>query len=182
MERIGGNLGSGATMLYPCSILAGDNAKSDNISVVVASKHQHQDIGAKVIHIGKNTSSNIVSKSISKDGGVSTYRGLVEIQSTASNAVSSTQCDALLLDGISRSDTIPSINVHTNDATISHEASAGKIDVSQLFYLMSRGLSEEKAMAMIVNGFLSSVVKKLPMEYAGELNHIIEMEMEGSIG
>jgi Fe-S cluster assembly protein SufB len=169
-------------MLYPCSILQGDNAKSDNISVVVASKHQHQDIGAKAIHIGKNTSSNIVSKSISKDGGISTYRGLVEIKETALNAVSSTQCDALLLDNISKSDTIPSITVHTNDATISHEASAGKIDVSQLFYLMSRGLSEEKAMAMIVNGFISSVVKKLPMEYAGELNHIIEMEMEGSIG
>ena len=182
MERIGGNLGSGGTMLYPCSILQGNNSKSDNISVVVASKNQNQDVGAKVIHIGKNTSSNIVSKSISKDGGISTYRGLVEIKKTAENAVSSTQCNALLLDGNSRSDTIPTLNIHTDDATISHEASAGKIDTNQLFYLMSRGVSQEKAMAMIVNGFISSIVKKLPMEYAGELNHIIEMEMEWSIG
>ena len=135
-----------------------------------------------MIHIGKNTSSHIVSKSISKDGGVSTYRGLVEIRPTATNAISSTTCDALLLDEHSRSDTIPSINVYTSDATVSHEATAGKIDTQQLFYLMSRGLSEEKAMAMMVNGFLASIVKKLPMEYAGELNHIIEMEMEGSIG
>jgi Fe-S cluster assembly protein SufB len=182
MEWIGGNLGSGATMLYPCSILKGDNAKADNISVVVASKGQHQDVGAKVIHLGKNTSSNIISKSISKDGGISTYRGLIDIHASALNATTSTKCDALLLDGISRSDTIPSIKSHTNDATISHEAAAGKIDTVQLFYLMSRGLSEEKAMAMLVNGFISSIVKKLPLEYAGELNHLIELEMEGSIG
>ena len=179
MEWISGNLGSGATMLYPCTILQGDNAKADNISVVVASKDQHQDIGAKAIHIGKNTSSNIVSKSLSKDGGISKYRGLIDIKATAKNAVSSTKCDALLLDECSVSDTIPSIKVATDDATISHEAVAGKIDTHQLFYLMSRGLSSEKAMAMIVNGFFSSVVKKLPMEYAGELNHLIEMEMEG---
>jgi Fe-S cluster assembly protein SufB len=169
-------------MLYPCSLLVGDYAKADNISVVVASKGQHQDVGAKVIHIGNHTSSHIVSKSISKDGGVSTYRGLVDIKSTATNAVSSVQCDALLLDGLSRSDTLPTIQVATDDATISHEATAGKIDIRQLFYLMSRGLSEEKAMAMLVNGFISSIVKRLPLEYAGELNHIIEMEMEGSIG
>lgn len=182
MERIGGNLGSGGTMLYPCSILKGDNSKSDNISVVVASKDQNQDVGAKVIHIGKNTSSNIVSKSISKDGGITTYRGLVDIRETATNAVTATECDALLLDTISVSETIPVIKVETADATVSHEASAGKIDIHQMFYLMSRGLPEEKAMAMIVNGFISGVVKKLPMEYAGELNHLIEMEMEGSIG
>jgi Fe-S cluster assembly protein SufB len=169
-------------MLYPCSILAGEGAKVDNISVVVASKGQHQDVGAKVIHRGKSTSSHIISKSISKDGGISSYRGLVEIQPTASNAVSSVQCDALLLDTHSVSDTIPTIKVHTDDATVSHEATAGKIDVRQLFYLMSRGLSEEKAMGMLVNGFISSIVKKLPLEYAGELNHIIEMEMEGSVG
>jgi len=182
MERIGGNLGSGGTMLYPCSILQGDNSKADSISVVVASKDQHQDVGAKVIHIGKNTSSNIVSKSISKNGGINTYRGLVEVQKTAANATSATKCDALLLDNISHSDTIPTINIKTDDATISHEASAGKIDTKQLFYLMSRGISEEKAMAMIVNGFVANIVKKLPLEYAGELNHLIEMEMEGSIG
>jgi Fe-S cluster assembly protein SufB len=138
MERIGGNLGSGGTMLYPCSILQGDSSKADSISVVVASKDQHQDVGSKVIHIGKNTSSNIVSKSISKNGGINTYRGLVEIQKTATNATSATKCDALLLDTISRSDTIPTINIKTDDATISHEASAGKIDIKQLFYLMSR--------------------------------------------
>jgi Fe-S cluster assembly protein SufB len=169
-------------MLYPCSILQGNNSKSDNISVVVASKNQNQDVGAKVIHIGENTSSNIISKSISKDGGISTYRGLIDIRTSAHNATTSTKCDALLLDTISRSDTIPTVKVHTDDATVSHEASAGKIDTTQLFYLMSRGLSEEKAMAMLVNGFISSIVKKLPLEYAGELNHLIELEMEGSIG
>lgn len=179
MERISGNLGSGATMLYPATILRGDDSKADNISVVVAAKDQYQDIGAKAIHIGKNTSSNIVSKSLSKEGGRSLYRGLIEIKKTATNAVSSTQCDALLLDEDSSSDTIPSIQVATDDATISHEATAGKIDTQQLFYLMSRGLSSEKAMAMVVNGFFSSVVKKLPLEYAGELNRLIEMEMEG---
>lgn len=182
MEWIWWNLGSWATMLYPCSILKWDNSSSDNISLVVASANQHQDVGTKVIHIGKNTSSNTISKSISKSGWVNTYRGLVQILPSAENAVTSTRCDALLLDDVSVSDTIPVIHCENTDATISHEATAGKIDENQLFYLMSRWLSEEKAMAMIVNGFVSSVTKQLPLEYAGELNHLIELEMEWSVG
>jgi len=181
MERIGWNLGSWATMLYPCSILKWDNSTSDNLSLVVASKNQHQDVWTKVIHIWKNTSSNTISKSISKSWGVNTYRGLVQIQKWAENAVASTRCDALVLDEISVSDTIPTIQIKADDATVSHEATAGKIDENQLFYLMSRWLSEEKAMAMIVNGFISSVTKELPLEYAWELNHLIQLEMENSV-
>ena len=178
MEWIGGNLGSWATMLYPCSILKWDNSTSDNLSLVVASTNQHQDVWTKVIHIWKNTSSNTISKSISKSWWVNTYRWLVQIQPWAKNAVASTRCDALLLDEISVSDTIPTIQIKTDDATVSHEATAGKIDENQLFYLMSRWLTEEKAMAMIVNGFVSSITKELPLEYAWELNHLIQMEME----
>lgn len=181
MERVGWNLGSWGTMLYPCSILKGDYAKSDNISVVVASKNQNQDVGAKVIHIGKHTSSNIVSKSISKSGGINTYRGLVVVKRWADHAVHSTQCDALLLDGQSVSNTIPDFKVETSDAVISHEASAGNIDENKLFYLMSRGIPFAKAKSLLVNGFISEVVKQLPLEYAGELNHLIELEMEGSV-
>ena len=182
MERIWWNLWSWATMLYPCSILKWDNSTSDSLSLVVASKNQNQDVWTKVIHVGKNTSSNIVSKSISKDWWINTFRGLVQIQPNAENAISSTRCDALLLDENSISDTIPTIQVKTNDATISHEATAWKIDENQLFYLMSRWLSEDKAMAMIVNWFISSITKQLPLEYAWELNHLIQLEMEGSIG
>ena len=182
IERIGWNLWSWATMLYPCSILKWDNSTSDSLSLVVASTNQHQDVWTKVIHIWKNTSSNIISKSISKSGWINTYRGLIQIQPSAENAVASTRCDALLLDEISVSNTIPTIQIKTNDATVSHEATAWKIDETQLFYLMSRGLSEEKAIAMIVNGFISSITKELPLEYAWELNHLIEMEMENSIG
>lgn len=181
MEWIWWNLGSWATMLYPCSILKWDNSTSDSLSLVVASTNQHQDVGTKVIHIWKNTSSNTISKSISKNWGVNTYRWLVQILPWAENAVASTRCDALLLDEFSISDTIPSIQIKTNDATISHEATAWKIDENQLFYLMSRWLSEEKAMAMIVNGFISSITKELPLEYAWELNHLIQLEMENSI-
>ena len=168
-------------MLYPCSILKWDNSTSDNLSLVVASTNQHQDVGAKVIHIWKDTSSKIISKSISKNWWINTYRWLVHILPSATNAVSSTRCDALLLDGKSISDTIPVIKAETSDATISHEATAGKIDTTQLFYLMSRWLTEEKAMSMIVNGFLSNITKELPLEYAWELNHLIELEMENNI-
>ena len=181
MEWIGWNLWSWATMLYPCSILKWDNSTSDSLSLVVASKWQNQDVWTKVIHIWENTSSNTISKSISKDWWVNTFRGLVQIQSSAKNAVASTRCDALLLDEISVSDTIPTVQVKTDDATVSHEATAWKIDEWQLFYLMSRWLTEEKAMAMIVNGFISSITKELPLEYAWELNHLIQMEMEGSV-
>lgn len=182
MEWINGNLGSCTTMLYPCSILQWDRSKSDQIGVVVAGAGQNQDSGSKVIHVGKHTSSTIISKSISKDGGISTYRGIVEILPSAEWAVNSTECDALLMDDYSVSTTIPHINVARGDATVAHEASAGKVDETQLFYMMSRGLSEEKAMGMIVNGFISPVVKKLPLEYAAELNRLVEMEMEGSVG
>ena len=181
MEWIGWNLGSWATMLYPCSILKWDNSTSDSLSLVVASTNQNQDVWTKVIHIWKNTSSNTISKSISKSWGINTFRGLVQIQPNAENAIASTRCDALLLDDISISDTIPVVEVKTDDATVSHEATAWKIDESQLFYLMSRWLTEEKAMAMIVNWFVSSITKELPLEYAWELNHLIQLEMEWSI-
>ena len=182
LEWVNGNLGSWTTMLYPCSILKGDRSSSDQLWVVVAWKGQNQDTGSKVIHIGKNTSSTIVSKSISKDGWISTYRWIVEIKKSAIGAVNSTECDALLMDDASVSTTIPYIDVKNGDATIAHEASAGRVDEEMLFYLQSRGLETEQAMAMIVNGFISPVVKKLPLEYAGELNRLIEMEMEWSVG
>lgn len=182
MEWINGNLGSCTTMLYPCSILKGHRSKSDQIGVVVAGKGQNQDTGSKVIHIWQDTSSTIVSKSISKDGGISTYRGIVDIKASASWAVNSTECDALLMDEYSVSTTIPHIDVNNATATVAHEASAGKVDETQLFYMMARGLEESKAMGMIVNGFISPIIKKLPLEYAGELNRLIEMEMEGSVG
>jgi len=182
MEWINGNLGSCTTMLYPCSILKGHRSKSDQIGVVVAAAWQNQDTGSKVIHIGRDTTSTIISKSISKDGGISTYRGIVDIKASATGAVNSTECDALLMDGDSVSTTIPYIRVNNDSTTIAHEASAGKVDETQVFYMMSRGLDEEKAMAMIVNWFVAPVIKKLPLEYAGELNKLIEMEMEGSVG
>ncbi len=182
LERVNGNLWSGVTMLYPCSILKGDRSRSDQLWVAVAAAGQVQDTGSKVIHIGKHTSSTIVSKSISKDGWIATYRGIVEVKKSAEYAVNATECDALLMDDQSISTTIPYIEVYNGTTTIAHEASAGKVDDEMLFYLMSRGLNEEKAMAMIVNWFISPIVRKLPLEYAGELNRLIEMEMEGSVG
>ena len=181
MEWVSWNLWSGATMLYPCSVLKWDYSKADNLSVVLASKNQNQDVGAKVIHLGKYTSSNIISKSISTQGGISTYRWLVKIAKNAEWAISGVNCDALLLDDKSVSKTIPVIESENADAIVSHEASAGKVDEHQIFYLMSRGLEEEKAMSLLVNGFISGVVKQLPLEYAWELNRLIELEMEGSV-
>lgn len=182
MEWVNGNLGSCTTMLYPCSILRGDRSRTDMLGIAVAAAGQNQDTGSKVIHIGKDTSSTIVSKSISKDGGIATYRGIVDIKASAAWATNATECDALLMDEISVSTTIPQINVANGSSIVAHEASAGKVDETMLFYLQSRGLAEEQAMTMIVNGFLSPVVKKLPLEYAGELNKLIEMEMIGSVG
>ena len=182
MEWINGNLGSCATMLYPCTILQWDRSKSDNIWVVMANAGQVQDTGSKVIHIGKDTSSTIISKSISKSGGISIYRGIVDIKASATWAVNSTECDALLMDDNSISTTIPHIQVGNGESTVAHEASAGKVDEAMIFYMMSRGLDEGQAMAMIVNGFISPIVKRLPLEYAGELNKLIEMEMEWSVG
>lgn len=182
MEWVNWNLGSQTTMLYPCSILKWDGAKTDMLGIAVAGTWQFQDTWSKVIHIGKNTSSKILAKSISKDGWVSSYRWLVHIHKSAENAVNATDCDALLLDNDSTSLTIPDIKVENDSATVAHEARAGKIDEAELFYLMSRGINKDKAMGMIVNWFFSTIVKKLPMEYAGELNKLIEMEMEGSVG
>lgn len=182
MEWIGGNLGSGTTMLYPCSILKWARSKADHIGVAVATDWQNQDVWAKVIHIWAHSSSTIVSKSISKDWWINTYRGIVDIKASAIWATNSTECDALLLDDLSVSTTIPTIQVDNSEATVAHEASAGKVDETMIFYLMSRGLDETKAMSMVVNGFISPVIKRLPLEYAGELNKLIEMEMEGSVG
>lgn len=181
MEWVNGNLWSCTTMLYPCSILKGDYSKTDMLGIAVAGEWQHQDTGSKAIHIGKYTSSNIVAKSISRKWGINTYRGLVTIAPWADHATNNTQCDALLFDDTSISNTIPKIQSENDTAIVAHEASAGKIDESELFYLMARGLTKDKATTMIVNGFFSSVIKKLPLEYAGELNKLVELEMEGSI-
>lgn len=182
MEWVNGNLWSCTTMLYPCSILKGDYSTTDMLGIAVAGEWQHQDTGSKVIHIGKHTSSNIVAKSISRKWGINTYRGLVTIAPGADYATNNTQCDALLFDDASVSNTIPKIQSENDTAIVAHEASAGKIDESELFYLMARGLTKDKATTMIVNGFFSSVIKKLPLEYAGELNKLVELEMEWSIG
>ncbi|PID84387.1 Fe-S cluster assembly protein SufB [Candidatus Gracilibacteria bacterium] len=181
IEWIGGNLGSGVTMLYPCSLLVGDNSKALHFGVAFANKDQETDTGAKVIHIGKNTKSEIVSKSLSKGGGIATYRGLLDIKKSATESVSQIDCDGLILDQESRSDTIPDIRVAGSDALVAHEATVGKINEDTLFYLMSRGMSEDDAKAMIVRGFVSPLVKELPLEYAAEMNVLIGMEMEGGI-
>jgi Fe-S cluster assembly protein SufB len=182
VEWIDGNFGSKVTMKYPCVILKGAHAKAQIISIAVAGKHQHQDAGAKVIHIGPHTTSNIVSKSISKNGGRASYRGLLKIAKSAENAFSRINCDALLLDEISRSDTYPTVAVHNQTADVGHEATVSKINDDQIMYLMSRGLNEPAARALIVNGFIDAFVKELPMEYAVEINRLIAHEMEGSIG
>lgn len=177
MEWIGWNLWSWATMLYPCSILNWDNSKADHIGVALAGENQNQDVGSKVIHIWKNTTSNIVSKSISKDWWIATYRWMVDIRASATGAINHTQCDGLIMDAKSVSNALPIINCENEDAIVAHEATAGKIDESQLFYAMSRGLEKQKAIWLIVNWFISPIVKKLPLEYAWELNRLIEMEM-----
>lgn len=179
MEWVGGNMWSGVTMLYPCSILLWDNSKTDMLWLAFANKGQNQDVWAKVIHIWKNTTSNIISKSLSKWGWISTYRWLVDIKPSATWSVSKIDCDALLLDNLSVSDTVPNIIVGNSSSTVGHEASAWKINDDYLFYLRSRWISEDEAKAMIVNGFISWVVKELPLEYASEMNVLISMEFEG---
>ena len=181
MEWIGGNMGSGMTMLYPCSVLAGEGARCDHLAIAFANAGQWQDTGAKVLHMAPHTSSKVVSKSVSKGGGVSVYRGLLKIAPHAHDCTAHVECDALLLDEISRTDTIPDIQVRNNDVTIAHEATVGKLSEEDVFYLMSRGISEEDAKTMIVNGFIDPIVKELPLEYAVEMNRLIEMEMEKSI-
>ncbi len=182
VEWVDGNFGSKITMKYPCVVLKESGAKGLIISIAVAGKNQHQDAGGKIIHLAPHTTSNIVSKSISKDGGRSSYRGLLKVINGAYGVKSKVQCDALILDDLSRSDAYPTIEVREDRVDIGHEASVSKINDEQLFYLSSRGLSEQTARAMIVNGFIDAFVKELPMEYAVEINRLIAMEMEGSIG
>jgi Fe-S cluster assembly protein SufB len=182
MEWIDGNLGSKVTMKYPAVWLLGEHAKGETLSIAFAGPGQHQDAGSKMVHAAPNTSSNIVSKSVARGGGRTSYRGLVQIQEGAQHAKSSVKCDALLVDTVSRSDTYPYVDVREDDVTMGHEATVSKVSEDQLFYLMSRGLTEDEAMAMIVRGFVEPIAKELPMEYALELNRLIELQMEGAVG
>jgi len=179
---IDGNFGSKVTMKYPCIILKGEHAKGQIISIAVAKKGQHQDAGGKIIHLAAHTTSNIVSKSISKQGGITSYRGLLKIMQGAIGAKARVQCDALLLDAASSTNTYPTIDVREQDVDVGHEASVSNLDEEQLFYVCSRGLSISHARAMLVNGFIDAFVKELPMEYAVEINRLIALEMEGSVG
>ena len=181
MEWVNGNLGSKITMLYPCSVLIGKNSKTDYIGIAYAGEGQIQDTGCKAIHLAPNTSSSILSKGISKNGGTSSYRGLIKISKGAFNSKSSVRCDGLMLDNRSKATTFPSMEVNENDIKVSHEVAIGKIGEEQLFYLMSRGLSEEDAIKIIVSGFIEPIVKKLPLEYAIELNKLIELEIKNSV-
>jgi Fe-S cluster assembly protein SufB len=182
MEWVSGNLGSGVTMLYPASLLLQQGAKANHISIAYAGNGQNQDTGAKVYHLAKGTTSIIKSKSLSKNGGITAYRGLVKIVRGAKNSKCSVNCDALMFDNKSQSNTYPSIDVEEKDVDVVHEASVGKISDDQIFYLQSRGLSKEEAVQMIVSGFIEPLIKELPIEYAVEMNRLIELEMEGSLG
>jgi Fe-S cluster assembly protein SufB len=182
MEWIDGNLGSKLTMKYPAIYLMEPGARGETLSIAFAGEGQHQDAGAKMVHCAPNTSSRVISKSISKNGGRAGYRGLVKVQNGATNCKSNVVCDALILDPASRSDTYPYIEIDEDDVAIEHEASVSKIAEEQLLYLMSRGMTEAEASAMIVTGFIEPLVKELPMEYAVELNRLIELQMEGSVG
>ncbi len=182
MEWVDGNLGSKVTMKYPAVWLMEEGARGEILSVAFASDGQHQDAGGKVVHVAPNTSSQIISKSISKGTGRSSYRGLVKVYKGAENVKSNVVCDALLLDETSKTDTYPYIEVEEERASIGHEATVSKVAEEQIFYLMSRGLSQDEAMSMIVNGFIEPIAKELPLEYAVELNRLIQLEMEGSVG
>jgi Fe-S cluster assembly protein SufB len=182
MEWVDGNLGSHLTMKYPAVYMMEPGARGEILSIAFAGPNQHQDAGAKLVHCAPNTTGQIISKSISKDGGRSSYRGLARVEKGAHNARCNVVCDALILDPESRSDTYPYIEILEQDVSIGHEASVSRIGEEQLFYLMSRGLSESEASTMIVNGFIEPLVKELPMEYAVELNRLIQLQMEGSVG
>jgi len=182
MEWVDGNRGSKLTMKYPAVYLMEPGARGETLSIAFAGKGQHQDAGAKMVHCAPHTSSRVISKSISKDGGRAGYRGLVKVQNGATDCKSNVVCDALILDPESRSDTYPYIEVEEDDVAMEHEASVSKIAEEQLLYLMSRGLTEAEASAMIVTGFIEPLVKELPMEYAVEMNRLIELQMEGSVG
>jgi Fe-S cluster assembly protein SufB len=182
MEWIDGNIGSKVTMKYPAVYLMGEHAKGETLSVAFAGEGQHQDAGAKMVHLAPKTSSTIVSKSVARGGGRTSYRGLVQIEEGAAGSASTVKCDALLVDTISRSDTYPYVDVREDDVSMGHEATVSKVSEDQLFYLMSRGLNEDEAMAMIVRGFVEPIARELPMEYALELNRLIELQMEGAVG
>ena len=182
MEWIDGNIGSKVTMKYPAVFLLGPHSKGETLSIAFAGEGQHQDAGAKMVHAAPYTSSTIISKSVARGGGRTSYRGLVQIQEGAHHSKSTVKCDALLVDTISRSDTYPYVDIREDDVSMGHEATVSKISDDQLFYLMSRGLSEDEAMAMIVRGFIEPIARELPMEYALELNRLIELQMEGAVG
>ncbi len=182
MEWVDGNIGSKVTMKYPAVWLTGEHAKGEVLSVAFAGAGQHQDTGSKMVHLAPNTSSNIVSKSVARGGGRASYRGLIKINPGAHGSRSTVKCDALLVDQISRSDTYPYVDIREDDVTMGHEATVSKVSDDQLFYLMSRGLTEDEAMAMVVRGFVEPIAKELPMEYALELNRLIELQMEGAVG
>ncbi len=182
VEWVDCNLGSKLTMKYPSVYLMGERAHGEILSIAFAGKGQHQDAGGKIVHVAPNTTSNIFAKSISKDGGRSSYRGLLEVAKGAGGSKSKVVCDALLLDEESRSDTYPTIRIGEDDVDVGHEATVSKVGDEQLFYLMSHGITEEEAGKLIVNGFIEPIVKELPMEYAVEMNRLIELQMEGSIG
>ncbi|PZN04503.1 MAG: Fe-S cluster assembly protein SufB, partial [Bacillota bacterium] len=182
MEWVDGNIGSKVTMKYPSVYLLGRGAKADILSIAFAGRGQHQDAGSKVIHVAPDTSSTVVSKGICKDGGIQTYRGLVQVHEGAERAKVNVQCDALILDPYSKTDTFPYIEINEDNVTIQHEATVSKVSEEQLFYLMSRGIDEQTATTMIVSGFIEPFTKELPMEYAIEMNRLIQLEMEGSVG
>lgn len=182
MEWVDGNLGSKVTMKYPAVMLMGEHAKGEVLSIAFAGEGQHQDAGAKMTHLAPNTSSTIISKSVARGGGRTSYRGLIRVNPRAKNSKSTVKCDALLVDTISRSDTYPYVDIRTDDVQMGHEATVSKVSDDQLFYLMSRGLTEDEAMAMVVRGFVEPIARELPMEYALELNRLIELQMEGSVG
>ena len=182
MEWIDGNIGSKVTMKYPAVMLMGPHAKGETLSIAFAGEGQHQDSGAKMVHAAPYTSSTIISKSVARGGGRTSYRGLVQVQEGAHHSKSTVKCDALLVDTISRSDTCPYVDIREDEVSMGHEATVSKVSDDQLFYLMSRGLTEDEAMAMIVRGFIEPIAKELPMEYALELNRLIELQMEGAVG
>jgi Fe-S cluster assembly protein SufB len=182
MEWVDGNIGSKVTMKYPSIYLLGEHAKGETLSIAFAGEGQHQDAGAKMVHAAPYTSSSIISKSVARGGGRTSYRGLVQVDDGAHHSASTVRCDALLVDTISRSDTYPYVDVREDDVKMGHEATVSKVSDDQLFYLMSRGMAEDEAMAMIVRGFIEPIARELPMEYALELNRLIEMQMEGAVG
>ncbi len=182
MEWVDGNIGSKVTMKYPAVWLMGEHARGETLSIAFAGEGQHQDTGSKMVHAAPHTSSSIISKSVSRGGGRTSYRGLVQVDAGSHHSASSVKCDALLVDTISRSDTYPYVDVRTDDVSMAHEATVSKVSDDQLFYLMSRGMEEDEAMAMIVRGFVEPIARELPMEYALELNRLIELQMEGAVG